>query len=132
MSLKGAIIQETGTVATTGGTPITYSEGGKVVSGGVQLQNNAIGDFRVRPTIIARYREPKLQSDGTYSKGKHSLVFKFPKILESGATVFNIMRLEREVHPESSTAEALELNIQGAQAQVDADFTQFWAVGSLS
>lgn len=131
MPLKGAAVLQTGTNSATGGTSITYSTGPRVIPGGVQCQNNAVTDFRVRPTFVARYREPKLLVDGTWTKGKWSITFTIPKLLASGKTVLNIFRLEREVHPESTAAEALELNIQAAQFCFDTDFTAFWASGSL-
>jgi hypothetical protein len=36
------------------------------------------------------------------------------------------------VHPESTAAEAAELNTQGAQLLFDADTTSFWTVGSVA
>jgi hypothetical protein len=54
-----------------------------------------------------------------------------PKILADGSTEYNLIRIEREVHPESTAAEALELNIQGAQLLFDSEVLAFWSAGSL-
>lgn len=131
MPLKGATVLQTGTVSATGGTSITYATGPRQVPGGVQCQNNAVTDFRVRPTFVARYREPKLLDDGSWTKGKWVLTLTIPKLLASGKTTLNLFRLEREIHPESTVAEAAELNIQAAQMCIDTDFSLFWSSGSL-
>jgi hypothetical protein len=52
--------------------------------------------------------------------------------LASGKVVFNVIRIEREVHPEFSAANATDLNKVGAQLLFDTDMDNFWAAGSLS
>jgi hypothetical protein len=131
MPLNGAIIKKAGTNSVTGGTDVTYSETGAAVVNGKQLIDSSVADFRIRPVITAKVKQPTLKA-GVYSKDRKSLQLVIPKILTSGETVFNLIRIEREVHPESTAAEALELNTQGAQMLYDSDFSNFWSLGTLA
>lgn len=133
MPLNGMILKKTGTNSVTGGTDITYVADGSQVNGGVAVVNSAGTDFRTRENCVFRNRKPSYDSKAKiWSKDKKSVVLQIPKLLASGEVTFNLIRIEREVHPESTAAEALELNIQGAQLLFDADTTSFWAVGGLS
>jgi len=52
--------------------------------------------------------------------------------LASGKVVNNVLRVEREVHPEYSAANATDLNKLAAQLLVDTDADNFWSAGSLT
>jgi len=133
MSLQNASLLEGATMAAaTGGSAIAFALTGVSVVNGVNISVPLDADFRTRRNITVKNKQPSLLSDGTYTKNKQSASFVQPKILADGSTVFNLIRIEREVHPESSAAEALELNTIGSQMLQDADFTSFWAGGSLS
>lgn len=131
MPVNGAILKKTGTNSVTGGTDVTYTSDGQTVQNGLHLVDAGTADYRVRPNMTLKHKPPTFSS-GTYSKDRKTVTLVFPKILASGETVFNLIRIEREVHPESTAAEALELNIQGAQVLFDTDFANFWSVGSLA
>lgn len=132
MPIKGAVIKKTGTLSVTGGTDITYSED-TPVNGATAVVNAAGTDFRTRETMTFRARRPSYDAKAkVYSKDKKSVVIQFPKILANGETVLNLVRIEREVHPESTAAEAAELNIQAAQVLFDTDYTNFWSAGAMS
>jgi hypothetical protein len=111
---------------------MTFTPDGVSVANGIHLSNAAQADFRIRENMTIKYKPPALAGDGSYTKGKWSITYVEPKILTSGATVFNLVRIEREVHPESSAAEALNLLMVGGQLMADADFAAFWAAGSLA
>jgi len=119
-------------VAPTGGSLMTFTPDGVSVTNGVHLANAAQADFRIRENATCKVKNPTLQADGTYSKDKKSITYVEPKILASGKTVFNLIRIEREVHPESTAAEALNLNLMGAQWLSDSDVAAFWSAGSLA
>lgn len=134
MSLQNAAIATGATsVAVTGGSQITFSPDGQAVVNGIHLVVTADVDFRTRRNLTVKQKSPTLNtSTGEYSKDRKSLTYVVPKILENGKTVFNLIRIEREVHPESSAADAFELNMVGAQLVSDPDFDGFWATGTLS
>lgn len=131
MALSSFAVLAGGTNSASGGTSKTYSADGKPVPGGLHVSDTSVTDFRVRPNITFRFREPKYNSTlKTFSKNKQTATLVIPKLLASGSVEYNLIRIEREVHPESTAAEMLELNIQGAQLLFDSEVAQFWATGS--
>lgn len=133
MPINGMILKKTATCSVTGGTDVTYTPDGTTVANGASVVNAAGTDFRTRESVVVRNRKPSYTpSSKTWTKDKKSVVLQIPKILADGSVVNNLIRIEREVHPESTAAEALELNNQGAQLLFDADLTTFWSVGSVA
>lgn len=117
----------------TGGTDKTFTPDGVTVANGIHLANAAQADFRIRENLTIKSKVPTLNSaTSRYSKDRKSITLVAPKILVSGEIVFNLIRIEREVHPESTAAEALELCMLGAQLCTDSDIAGFWATGSLA
>lgn len=132
MSLQNATVKTGSTGLTVvGGTDMSFSPDGVIIPNGIHVSVAADTDFRVRRGLTMRQRLPVL-SGVVYSKDKKSAVYTTPKILADGSTVFNLIRIEREVHPESTAAEAFELNMVGGQILSDADFLVFWSGGSLA
>lgn len=133
MPVQGSIVKSGSTAMTpTGGSDLTLTTDGVSVTNGVHIADAAQSDFRIRRNATVKNKVPTLQANGTYSKDKKSITFVAPKLLADGSTVFNLIRIEREVHPESTAAEALDLNMIGAQLLADTDFTAFWSAGSLA
>jgi hypothetical protein len=132
MPLNGAIINSGATVSATGGSACTFTTDGQTITNGLHLIDAAVTDFRVQPSITVKVKRPSLNSLGVYSKGKISAVIKVPIILASGATSFELMRIERESHPENTAAARLDLNVLGAQILADSDFAALWASGSTA
>lgn len=132
MSISNASVMGGAAVnSVTGGTAVNYSADGQQVTNGVHVSDTTVADFRVRPGITFKVKQPVLNGL-VWSKDKKSATLVRPKLLASGLTVFNLIRIEIEVHPESTSAEALELRTQGAQLCYDADFTNFWTLGALT
>lgn len=133
MGVQNAVVKSGATAMTpTGGSDLTLTPDGQTVANGIHIADASQADFRIRKNATLRNRVPTLQSDGKYSKDKKSVTFVAPKILASGEVVFNLIRVEREVHPESTAAEALDLVMIGAQLLTDSDFASFWSAGSLA
>lgn len=133
MPIQNAVVKTGATSASiTGGTDMTFTPDGVQVTNGVHVANAAQTDFRVRENMTFVNRPPSLQSDGTYSKGKQTVYIKKPKILASGQIRINMIRLERELDPESTTAEELELRMLAVQVLGDSDFASYWTGGSLA
>lgn len=132
MGIKSMTLKTGATMAPTGGTDIVFADDGQTIQNGVHLVVPATTDYRVRQSSTAKYRAPSLAADGTYNKDKKSMTYVVPFVTAAGKVVFNTIRVEREVHPEFSAANALDLNIIGSQMLTDSDCTAFWASGSLS
>lgn len=133
MALTSAVIKDGATALTVvGGSDMTFTPDGTIVSGGIHLANAAQTDFRVRENMICRVKMPTLLSDGTYSKCKTSVTYLEPMLLVSGKTTFNLIRIEREVHPEAVAAVGTNLNMMAGQILSDSDFLNFWVAGSLA
>lgn len=133
MALQNAVVKTGASAMTpTGGSDETFTPDGVAVANGLHLADAAQTDFRIRKNMSVKNKVSTLSATGEYSKDKKSITFVAPKILANGKTVFNLIRIEREVHPESTAAESLDLNMIGAQLLTDADFTAFWASGSMA
>jgi len=134
MGAQAGIVKSGASAMTpTGGSDMTFTPDGQTVAGGIHLSNAAQADFRIRENLTLKTKVPTLNpSTGVYSKGKQSCTYVKPKILADGSTVFNLIRIEVEVHPESTAAEALDLRMMGAQFLSDADYNAFWSTGSLA
>lgn len=132
MGLKSMSLLAGGTVSATGGTAQVFADDGQTIQNGVHLIVPADTDYQTRRQATAKYRPPTLDvKTGVYGKDKKSISYAKPIILTDGRVVFNTIRLEREVHPSLSAADALELNTIGAQMLTDADAAGFWATGSM-
>lgn len=132
MSVQNAQINAGATISAAGGSAVNYTPNGQTIQNGIQLIDATVTDYRVRPTVTLKVKNPVLDSNLVYSKDRKSILLVEPIILASGKVVFNLIRMEREVHPETTAANALGLNTKAAQLLTDADFTNFWASGSIA
>lgn len=120
------------TLAPTGGTDLVFAPDGISIQNGVHLTVPAVASYKDRPVATVKYRAPALGADGEYTKDKKSVSFSVPRTLASGKVVYDVIRLERECHPETSAANALDMNIVAAQMLFDSEAASFWSAGSLS
>jgi hypothetical protein len=133
MPLQSAVVKRGATSASVvGGSDVTFTPDGQAVGNGIHIADSSQTDFRIRQNMTIKNKVPTLLGDGTYSKDRKTISIVAPKILADGTTVFNLIRIEREVHPESTAAEAFELLMLAAQAVSDSDFLSFWSSGSLA
>lgn len=132
MGIKSMSLLSGTTLSATGGTAMVFTDDGLTINNGVHLVVPATTDYRVRESATFKYKAPALQTDGSYTRDKKSVSFNVPQILASGKVVNNVIRIEREVHPELSAANATALNKIAAQLLFDTDTDNFWAAGSLS
>lgn len=132
MALQNMQLLHGATVSATGGTAKTYSPDGRPIANGLHVIDASVEDFRVRPGVTFRVKDPVQLPDGSWSKGKITMLYVKPSIDEFGKTHNNLWRLEREVHPELAAATVLEMDGIAAQLCSDADTTNFRSVGSLS
>lgn len=133
MGLKTMSLLSAATITSSGGTALALAEDGVSISNGLHLIVPADADYQTRRQVTVKVRQPTLDTKtGAYGKDKKSISLALPIVLADGRVVFNTIRIEREVHPSLSAANALELNKLGAQLLTDDDVTSFWATGALS
>lgn len=133
MAIKSSSVLVGSTAVTlTGGSAHTMEQDSKVVPGGIHVVDTAVSDFTVRPHSTFSAVSPELLTDGTYTKGKRKVTHVRPKRLASTAISPNLIRIQAEIHPETTAAELLELRIQAVQHIMDADFDGFWSLGTVS
>lgn len=134
MPISGATILDNSTAqaAPTGGAAITLTEDGVSVPNGKHVSAASVADFLVRPNATFRNRPPAKQSDGSWSKAKRTALYVQPMLLDSGEYVFNLVRVEFEIHPEATATEVQTLRYNGSQLLTDPDFDDFIASGSLA
>jgi len=132
MGLKTMSLLAGATVSASGGTAQVFASDGQTIQNGLHLIVPADTDYQTRRVATCKFRAPALDvKTGAYGKDKKSISYAIPIVLTTGQVVFNTIRLEREVHPSLSAANALELNKIGAQLLVDADVADFWASGTM-
>lgn len=132
MGLKNMSLLTGGTNSAAGGAALVFADDGTTITNGVHLVVPATADYRVRQSCTAKYRAPRILVDGTYTRDFKSISYNVPLIFATGKVVNNVIRVEREVHPEMSAAAVLDLNTILAQMLFDTDTTNFWAAGSLT
>lgn len=132
MAINNGTIADGATVSATGGTSKTLVASGVAVTNGVQVMDSSVTDFRVRPTLTAKNKVPKVLATGEWTKGVRSMNIVFPKILASGKQGFPCIRISLEDFPEMTQAEIDKMTNWAAQALIDADFASFWRTGAVS
>ena len=132
MSLQNASILAGATISAAGGTAQAFVPDGVEVKNGIHLIDSSVADFRARPSLTAKTNQPTTLPNGSFSKDKRVITYAEPFVDSHGVVQYNYVKIERRVHPESSAAVAAGLMTRGAQLCFDADFTNFWALGSLA
>lgn len=133
MALKNMSLLASATVSASGGSALAFTDDGVAIPGGVHLVASGDTDYQTRRSCTAKYKAPSLDPvSGQYGKDKKSISLTKPIVLSTGKVVFNVIRVEREVHPSLSAAECTELNKLAAQLLIDSDTDNFWGVGSLT
>jgi hypothetical protein len=120
-----------GTTSTSGGSAQDFSRTNTSVNNGNEYADVSEPDFFARQKVVLSTRQPALQSDGSWSKQKTSSRFVTPKILASGEVVYNITRVEVEVHPETSAAELAIQREMGGQMAIGAALDELYTAGTL-
>lgn len=133
MGLKTMSLLSGATIAASGGTALAFADDSVSVQNGIHLIVPSDTDYQTRRQLTAKVKLPSLDpKTGAYGKDRKTISFTVPLVLPDGKVVFNVIRVEREVHPSMSAAAVLELNKIAAQLLTDSDVSDFWAVGSLS
>lgn len=131
MGIQNMTLLDGATVSATGGTAKTFTPDGVTVPNGIHVADAANADFKTRENIVFRTKNPALVN-GEYTKGKRWVTYVIPMVLTSGAIVFNLVRVEVEVHPDMPSAAFVDMLKKASQLFIDSDMTTFWSAGSLS
>lgn len=132
MGLKTMSLLASATVAATGGTALAFLDDGVSINNGIHLIVPADADYQTRRQVTAKVKQPTLDpKTGVYGKDRKTISLTVPMVLADGKVVFNVIRVEREVHPSFAAASAVEMNNLAAQLLIDADVANFWAAGTL-
>lgn len=133
MGIKSISLLTGATLSASGGSALAFADDGQSIPNGVHLVVPGDTDYQTRRQATVKYRPPTLDArTGVFGKDKKTVSLVQPVVLASGQVVFNTVRIEREVHPSTSAADALDLLKVGVQFATDSDAEAFWAVGSLA
>lgn len=130
MSVNGVALNEGATYTPAGGSAITFDATGESVANGIVCHNASETDFFQREKLYATSRQPAIGSDGDYTKMKNSLRIVRPSTLTSGKVVYNLIRIELEVHPEDGATEVSNLRTLGLAALNSTSLDDFFESGS--
>jgi hypothetical protein len=134
MAFSSLSLQKDATSGTTvGGTPMALSSDGVEVKNGIHVADMDEANFIIRTNMTCKTRNPQLLSDGSYSKSKRTVTIVVPDDLgaDNGGVVFNLVRIEIEIHPKSTVSEAVNIHMLGAQVLTDSDLDNYRLNGSL-
>jgi hypothetical protein len=131
MSLENIGLLTGGTIDVTGGTAQSFSPDGVDIVNGIHLADAAETDYALRESLTFRTRNPQLVN-GVYGKAKRWATYTSPMVTAAGTNVFNVCRIELEVHPELSLVDEVIFREKAAQLLFDADADAFWSSGSLA
>lgn len=134
MGLASITIADSATsLSVTGGTVKTYTPDGQTVTNGIHVADNSVSDFRVKPHITWKNRNPQRLADGTYGKGKKDVIVTVPYLdASTGKVVFDTHRYSCEYDPVIPAANRKNARYLMAQCLFDADAENFHVSGDIS
>lgn len=115
----------------TAGTDKVFSDDGQTVTNGRHYADAGTADFRVRPHVTLKNRNPQRQSDGSYSKGKREFILTIPILKSNGAIGFNTWRYSQEYDPEIPVATEKDGRYMMAQLLFDLETEAFNTTGAI-
>jgi hypothetical protein len=131
MPLDGMTLLKDPTSASwTGGVSASFETDGVTVAGGIHVADMTVADFRLRPHLTYKNRNPAQQKDGSFSKGKRDITLIIPIPLADGSISPQVFRGSFELHPELGAAGLSNLRHLAAQSILDADVNSFFTYGS--
>lgn len=133
MPISGMILKKDGVMSVTGGTDVTFVPDGQTIPNGNHVVDQSISDIRVQANITVKNRPASYDAKtGKFQKEKITITLVDPAPLANGDMSYDLVRIEREVHPERKSAIAGRLNSYGAQLLTDTDLANLWNVGSVA
>lgn len=115
----------------TAGTDKVFSDDGQSVTNGRHYADASTADFRIRPHLTLKNRNPQRQSDGSYSKGKREGILTIPILKANGTVSYNTWRYSQEYDPEIPAATEKDGRFMLAQVLFDSETESFNTTGSI-
>jgi hypothetical protein len=117
----------------TGGTALVFEKDGTPVATGVHVSDTTETDLRLKKHITFKNVNTKLQSDGSFSKSRRSMVLTIPFELADGSISYQVFRGEIEFHPEFAAVAGNLDNLRyfGAQVLTDSETDTYFDHGSV-
>lgn len=134
MAINGLSIADGATsLSVTGGTAQVFTPDGQEVSSGVHVAAAAVADFRVRPHITFKNKNPQRKADGTYTMGTREIKYTEPYLdATTGIVHFVTVTRETRYSPVVPAATVKNARFKAAQLDFDADVENFNTAGDLS
>lgn len=116
----------------TGGTLKTYTPDGQSVTNGLHVADASVSDFRVRPHITWKNRNPQRNSDGTYSKGVRTQITTVPYLdVATGKVEYVRIETTTSYSPVIPAATIKDARYIHVQTQFDSEAENFNTVGEI-
>lgn len=115
----------------TGGIDKVFADDGQTVTNGRHMADFGTADFRVRPHVTFKNRNPQKQTDGTFSKGKREIILTIPILKANGTVGYNTWRNSQEFDAEISAATEKNGRYMMAQLQFGSETETFNAQGAI-
>ena len=134
MPINGLSIADNATsLSVTGGTAQVFTPDGQSVTNGVHVHAAAIADFRVRPHVTFKNKNPQRKSDGTFSYGTREMIVTTPYLdTTTGVVYYDTYTVTLRTHPVIPAANTKNARYKTAQMLFDADLENFHTAGDLS
>lgn len=134
MPLSAITLADSATsLSVTGGTVKTYTPDGQAVTNGIHVADNSVTDFRVKPHITWKNRNPQRLPDGSYTKGKRDVIITVPYLdASTGKVEFDTWRISNEHAAVIPAANRKNARFIAAQCLFDADAENFFVTGDIS
>lgn len=116
-------------MSVTGGTALAFTETAKAVPSGIEVSAASVADFRVRPFVEFKNRQPVVQSDGSYSKAKREVKLVCPRLDANNKPYFDVVRITFEASPLTTDANQLDMRLMAGQILGLATLATFWSGG---
>lgn len=133
MPINGLGIADGATsLSVTGGTAQVFTPDGQTVANGVHVAAMAVTDFRVRPHISFKNRNPVRRADGTFSVGVKTVVLTEPYLHSDGRILYDTIEISRRTAPEIPASNQKNARYKAAQLLFDSDAENFNVGGDIS
>ena len=130
MSLSSASILKDGTIGVTGGTAKAFTRIGGDLNVAKCVFDGTNYLDRTEAIFTRKEPQPVGSSPDGYSKVRRYVYLKVPKVLASGETVYDYVKVEFARSVETTAAETTTLLITASQLFSDSDFADFWESGA--
>lgn len=134
MPINGGSIADSATsLSVTGGTAQAFTPDGQEVTNGVHVAAAAVADFRVRPHMTFKNKNPQRKADNSFTLGTRTRIVTEPYLdSTTGVVHYVTWTLEERYSPVIPAATLKSARYKAAQTLFDSDYENFNTAGDLS